>query len=58
MSQRRHLTNSEAWKIVGSLEGCQTPAEVAEATGVAQNVISRIWNRFLETENAGRRPGQ
>ncbi|GFV25415.1 transposable element Tcb2 transposase [Trichonephila clavipes] len=35
MSQRSHLTDSEAWRVVG-----------------------RIWNRFLETERAGRRPGQ
>ncbi|GFW90642.1 transposable element Tcb2 transposase [Trichonephila clavipes] len=35
ISQRSHLTNSEAWRVVG-----------------------RIWNRFLETESAGRRPGQ
>ncbi|GFU80281.1 transposable element Tcb2 transposase [Trichonephila clavipes] len=35
MSQRNHLTDSEAWRVVG-----------------------RIWNRFLETGSAGRRPGQ
>ncbi|GFU27891.1 transposable element Tcb2 transposase [Trichonephila clavipes] len=34
-SQRSHLTDSEAWRVVG-----------------------RIWNRFLETGSAGRRPGQ
>ncbi|GFW25698.1 transposable element Tcb2 transposase [Trichonephila clavipes] len=35
MSQRSHLTDSEAWKV-----------------------LCRIWNRFLETGSAGRRPGQ
>ncbi|GFS82049.1 transposable element Tcb2 transposase [Trichonephila clavipes] len=35
MSQRSHLTDSEAWRVAG-----------------------RIWNRFLETGSAGRRPGQ
>ncbi|GFU80081.1 transposable element Tcb2 transposase [Trichonephila clavipes] len=58
MSQRSHLTDSEAWRIVGRLEGGQTQAEVAQDIGVPQRVISRIWNRFLETESAGRRPGQ
>ncbi|GFV40642.1 transposable element Tcb2 transposase [Trichonephila clavipes] len=58
MSQRSHLTNSEAWRVVGRLEGGQTLAEVAQAIGVSQSVISRIWNRFLETGSAGRRPGQ
>ncbi|GFW58003.1 transposable element Tcb2 transposase [Trichonephila clavipes] len=58
MSQRSHLTDSEAWRVVGKLEGGQTQAEVAQAIGVSQSVISRIWNRFLETGSAGRRPGQ
>ncbi|GFV86326.1 transposable element Tcb2 transposase [Trichonephila clavipes] len=58
MSQRSYLTDSEAWRVVGRLEGGQTQAEVAQAIGVSQNVISRIWNRFLETGSAGRRPRQ
>ncbi|GFT72182.1 transposable element Tcb2 transposase [Trichonephila clavipes] len=58
MSQRSHLTDSEAWRIVGRLDGGQTQAEVAQAIGVSQSVISRIWKRFLEIESAGRRPGQ
>ncbi|GFX13949.1 transposable element Tcb2 transposase [Trichonephila clavipes] len=49
---------SEAWRVVGRLEGTKTQAEVAQAIGVSQSVISRIWNRFLETGSAGRRPGQ
>ncbi|GFU61885.1 transposable element Tcb2 transposase [Trichonephila clavipes] len=58
MSQRSHLTDSEAWRVVGRLEVGQTQAEVAQAIGVSQSVISRIWNRFLETGSAGRRPRQ
>ncbi|GFV87468.1 transposable element Tcb2 transposase [Trichonephila clavipes] len=58
MSQRSHLTDSEAWRAVGRLEGSQTQAEIAQANGVSQSVISRIWKRFLETGSAGRRPGQ
>ncbi|GFV48891.1 hypothetical protein TNCV_1343001 [Trichonephila clavipes] len=46
MSQRSHLTDSEAWRVVGRLEGGQTQAEVVQAIGVSQSVISRIWNRF------------
>ncbi|GFV01680.1 transposable element Tcb2 transposase [Trichonephila clavipes] len=42
----------------GRLEGSQTQAEVAQAIGVLQSVISRIWNRFLETGSAGQRPRQ
>ncbi|GFS82788.1 transposable element Tcb2 transposase [Trichonephila clavipes] len=51
MSQRSHLTDSEACRVVGKLEESQTQAEVAQAIGVSQSVISRIWNRFLETGN-------
>ncbi|GFV29282.1 transposable element Tcb2 transposase [Trichonephila clavipes] len=58
MSQRSHLTNSEAWRVLGRLEGGQIQTEVAQAIGVSQSVISRIWNRFLETGSAGRRPGK
>ncbi|GFX65395.1 transposable element Tcb2 transposase [Trichonephila clavipes] len=58
MSQRSHLTDSETWRVVGRLEGVQTEAEVAQAIGVSQRVISRIWNHFLETGSAGRRPRQ
>ncbi|GFV80631.1 transposable element Tcb2 transposase [Trichonephila clavipes] len=36
----------------------KTQAEVAQAIGVSQSVISRIWNRFLEIGSAGRRPRQ
>ncbi|GFY15601.1 transposable element Tcb2 transposase [Trichonephila clavipes] len=58
MSQRSHLTDSEAWRVVGRLVGGQTPVEVVQVIGVSQSVISRIWNRFLETGSAGRRLGQ
>ncbi|GFU60193.1 transposable element Tcb2 transposase [Trichonephila clavipes] len=58
MTQRSHLTDSEAWRVVGRLEGDQTQAEVAQAIGVSQSVISRTWNSFLDTGSAGRRPGQ
>ncbi|GFW77051.1 hypothetical protein TNCV_2724811 [Trichonephila clavipes] len=57
MSQRSHLTDSEAWRV-GRLEEGQTQAETVQAFGVSQSVISRVWNRFLETGSAGRRPGQ
>ncbi|GFW91434.1 retrovirus-related Pol polyprotein from transposon TNT 1-94 [Trichonephila clavipes] len=50
------IRNIEAWRVVGRLGG-QTQAEVAQAIGVSQSVISRIWNRFLETGSAGRKPG-
>ncbi|GFV10600.1 hypothetical protein TNCV_2122511 [Trichonephila clavipes] len=50
MSQRSHLTDSEAWRVVGRLEGGQTQADVEQAIGVSPSVISRIWNRFWRLE--------
>ncbi|GFV71394.1 hypothetical protein TNCV_1771241 [Trichonephila clavipes] len=50
MSQRSHLTDSDAWRVVGRLERGQTQAEVAQAIGVSQRVISRIWNSFWRLE--------
>ncbi|GFV07219.1 transposable element Tcb2 transposase [Trichonephila clavipes] len=50
--------DGQAWRVVGRLEGGQTQAEVVKAIGVSQRVISRNWNRFLDTGSAGRRPGQ
>ncbi|GFS66963.1 transposable element Tcb2 transposase [Trichonephila clavipes] len=41
MSQRSHLTDSEAWSVVGCLEGRQTQAEVAQAIGVSQRQCRR-----------------
>ncbi|GFY07325.1 hypothetical protein TNCV_5085121 [Trichonephila clavipes] len=46
MLRHRHLTESEAWRILGWLEG-QMQVEVAEDTRVSQSVISRIWNLFV-----------
>ncbi|GFT22540.1 hypothetical protein TNCV_2034331 [Trichonephila clavipes] len=50
MSQISHLTNYEAWRAVGRLEKGQTQAEVAQAIGVSQSVICRIWNCFWRLE--------
>ncbi|GFX45076.1 hypothetical protein TNCV_3431241 [Trichonephila clavipes] len=51
MSQRNHLTDSEARRVVGRLEGSQTQAEVAQAIGVSESVISRIWRLEVQAED-------
>ncbi|GFX94679.1 transposable element Tcb2 transposase [Trichonephila clavipes] len=38
MSQRSHLIDSEAWRVVGMLQGGQTQAEVAQAIGECHKV--------------------
>ena len=41
MSQRRHLTELKAWRVVRRLEGGETQVEETEIIGVAQSAISR-----------------
>ncbi|GFV48281.1 transposable element Tcb2 transposase [Trichonephila clavipes] len=50
MSERSHLTDSEAWRVVGRLEGGQTQAKVAQAIGVSQ----RQGRRWATTPNEDR----
>ncbi|GFU80016.1 transposable element Tcb2 transposase [Trichonephila clavipes] len=52
-SLERVPTSFNAMRVVGRLEGGQTQAEVAQAIGVSQSVISRIWKSFLVTGSAG-----
>ncbi|GFS66458.1 transposable element Tcb2 transposase [Trichonephila clavipes] len=54
--RRYFRTHSDINAIYSTFRELQ--AEVAQAIGVSQSLISRIWNRFLETGSAGRRPGQ
>ncbi|GFV80147.1 transposable element Tcb2 transposase [Trichonephila clavipes] len=49
MSQRSHLTDSEAWRAVGRLEGGQTQAEVAQAIGGGPGTV--IWRLEVQAEN-------
>ncbi|GFY29303.1 transposable element Tcb2 transposase [Trichonephila clavipes] len=58
MSQRSHLTDSKAWRVVGRLGRGPNSRRSSASHWSVTNVISRIWNRFLETGSAGRRPGQ
>lgn len=58
MSQQRDLPESMAWRVIGRLESGQTQRSVAEAVGVTRSVVARLWNRFQETGNVRRRPGQ
>ncbi|GFU08137.1 transposable element Tcb2 transposase [Trichonephila clavipes] len=42
MSQRSHLTDSEAWRVVGRLERSQTQTEIAQAIGVSQSAYFHL----------------
>ncbi|GFT60728.1 uncharacterized protein TNCV_3584391 [Trichonephila clavipes] len=54
MAQRKHLGNFLRGRIIGRLEcGC-TQLEVSEELGIAQSVISRLWQRFQDDGNVSR----
>ncbi|GFT58957.1 uncharacterized protein TNCV_185751 [Trichonephila clavipes] len=44
-------------RVIGRLESGQTQRSVADAVGVARNVVASLWNRIQETGNVRRRPG-
>lgn len=58
MPRQRDLPEPMAWRAIGRMEAGQTQQEVAQAIGVSQSVISRLWNRFQRTDTVHRREGQ
>ncbi|GFU77308.1 uncharacterized protein TNCV_1947961 [Trichonephila clavipes] len=54
MAQRKHLDVFLRGRIIGRLEcGC-TQLEVSEELGIAQSVMSRLWQRFQDDGNVSR----
>ncbi|GFU65534.1 uncharacterized protein TNCV_634571 [Trichonephila clavipes] len=64
MAQRKHLNDFLRSRIIGQLECGRTQLEVSEELGIAQSVISRLWQRFQDDKNVsrcystGRRPSE
>ncbi|GFW03054.1 uncharacterized protein TNCV_156741 [Trichonephila clavipes] len=54
MAQRKHLDDLIRGRIIGRLEWGGTQLEVFEELGIAQNVISRLWQRFRDDGNVSR----
>ncbi|GFU25152.1 uncharacterized protein TNCV_3360631 [Trichonephila clavipes] len=54
MAQRKHLNDFLRSRIIGRLECGRTQLEVSEELGIAQNVISRLWQRFQDDGNVSR----
>ncbi|GFV52831.1 transposable element Tcb1 transposase [Trichonephila clavipes] len=54
MAQRKHLDDFLRGRIIGRLECGRTQLEVSEELGIAQNVISRLWQRFQDDVTAKR----
>ncbi|GBL99916.1 hypothetical protein AVEN_19417-1 [Araneus ventricosus] len=54
MAQRKHLDDFLHGRIIGRLECGHTQLEVSEELGIAQSVISRLWQRFQDDGNVSR----
>ncbi|GFT14737.1 uncharacterized protein TNCV_99361 [Trichonephila clavipes] len=54
MAQRKHLDDFLRGRIIGRLECERTQLEVSEEFGIAQSVISRLWQRFQDDGNVSR----
>ncbi|GFT39818.1 transposable element Tcb2 transposase [Trichonephila clavipes] len=58
MSQRSHLTDSEAWRVVGRLEGGLNSSLSSASHWSVTKCDFQDLEQFLETRSADRRPGQ
>ncbi|GFT56425.1 uncharacterized protein TNCV_2333961 [Trichonephila clavipes] len=54
MAQRKHLHDFLRGRSIGRLECGRTQLEVSEELGIAQSVISRLWQRFQDGGNVSR----
>ncbi|GFW81024.1 transposable element Tcb2 transposase [Trichonephila clavipes] len=54
MAQRKHLDDFLRGRIIGRLECGLTQLEVSEELGIAQSVISRLWQRIQDDGNVSR----
>ncbi|GFU32959.1 transposable element Tcb1 transposase [Trichonephila clavipes] len=54
MAQRKHLDDFLRGRIIGRRECGRTQMEVSEELGIAQSVISRLWQRFQDDGNVSR----
>ncbi|GFU67430.1 uncharacterized protein TNCV_1599121 [Trichonephila clavipes] len=50
IAQRKHLDDFLCGRIIGRLEGGRTLLEVSKELGIAQSVISRLWQRFQDDD--------
>ncbi|GFW62776.1 uncharacterized protein TNCV_2625391 [Trichonephila clavipes] len=50
MAQRKHLDDFLRGRFIGRLECGRTQLEISEELGIAQSVISRLWQRFQDDE--------
>ncbi|GFY33582.1 transposable element Tc1 transposase [Trichonephila clavipes] len=54
MAQEKHLDDFLCGRIIGRLECGRTQLEEPKELGIAQSVISRLWQRFQDDGNVSR----
>ncbi|GFW96095.1 transposable element Tcb1 transposase [Trichonephila clavipes] len=54
MAQKKHLDDFLCGRTIGRLECGRTQLEISEELGIAQSVISRLWQRFQDDVTAKR----
>ncbi|GFX36973.1 transposable element Tcb2 transposase [Trichonephila clavipes] len=54
MPERKHLDDFSRGRNIGRLECERTQLEASEELGIAQSVISRLWQRFQDDGNVSR----
>ncbi|GFV11216.1 transposable element Tcb1 transposase [Trichonephila clavipes] len=54
LAQREHLDDFLRGRIIGRMECGRAQLEVSEKLGIAQSVISRLWQRFQDDGNVSR----
>ncbi|GFY12766.1 uncharacterized protein TNCV_4284241 [Trichonephila clavipes] len=54
MAQRKHLVDFFCGRIIGRLECGRTQLEVSEELGIAQSIISRLWQQSQDDVNVNR----
>ncbi|GFX62207.1 transposable element Tcb2 transposase [Trichonephila clavipes] len=54
MAQRKHLDGFLRGRIIGRLKCGRTQLEVSEELGIAESVISKLWQRFQDDGNVSR----
>ena len=58
MVGRRRLTNNERWQAIGQLNIGRRQIDVAANFGVSQSVVSRLYQRYLQTGDVAERRGR
>ena len=58
MVRRRLLTDRQCWQVIGQMDAGQRQIDVTARFGISQCVVSRLYQRYRQTEKITERPGR